>query len=155
MVASKSAFPLRSCPEPLDSPSLPVLSAPSSSQFETTLSPCRSVSGHGARTTECGPRLRNRTACASPFPAALADTPQFDEKKTALSPAVATLTSGVSLNPFVCHSYKKHRGVGHLNRRSLRATQPAQALLPTGIAATGFPLMGLLHNSLYAPGGGV
>jgi len=48
----------------------------------------------------------------SPFPATLTGRPQLHENKTTLSLAFATLTSPVKANPFVCHSCKKHRGVG-------------------------------------------
>jgi hypothetical protein len=62
-----------------------------------------------------------------PFPATLTDPPQLAENPATLSPVPATLTSRVKHNPFVCHSYKKHPGVGvspdrhpvlHLNRWS-------------------------------------
>jgi len=46
----------------------------------------------------------------SPFPATLTDRSQLTENPATLSPASATLTDTVDLNPFVCHSYKKHRG---------------------------------------------
>src|SRR5579859_1174333 len=46
----------------------------------------------------------------SPFPATLTDRSQFTENPATLSPLSATLTSRVKLNPFVCHSYKKHGG---------------------------------------------
>ena len=48
----------------------------------------------------------------SPFVAALTRQSQLIANPAALSPAFATLTSFVNPNPFVCHSYKKHRGVG-------------------------------------------
>jgi hypothetical protein len=49
----------------------------------------------------------------TPFPATLTSQLQLAENKTTLSPAVATLTSRVKHNPFVCHSYKKHPGWGY------------------------------------------
>jgi hypothetical protein len=48
----------------------------------------------------------------SPFAATLTGFLQLTENKTTLSPAFATLTRRVKLNPFVCHSYKKHPGRG-------------------------------------------
>jgi hypothetical protein len=50
--------------------------------------------------------------CVSPFLATLTDDPQLTENAATLSPVPATLTSRVKHNPFVCHSYKKHRGWG-------------------------------------------
>ncbi len=48
----------------------------------------------------------------SPFPTTLTTRPQIIEKTATLSLLVATLTRCVKHNPFVCHSYKKHRGWG-------------------------------------------
>jgi len=48
----------------------------------------------------------------TPFTATLTSHLQLFENKTTLSPAVATLTSRVKPNPFVCHSCKKHPGWG-------------------------------------------
>ena len=44
--------------------------------------------------------------------AALTDHQQLTENPATLSPCPATLTRRVNHNPFVCHSYKKHPGVG-------------------------------------------
>jgi len=49
----------------------------------------------------------------TPFPATLTSHLQLAENKTTLSPAVATLTSRVKPNPFVCHSCRKHPGWGY------------------------------------------
>ena len=46
----------------------------------------------------------------SPFPATLTDRSQLTENPATLSPVSATLTDTVAHNPFVCHSYRKHRG---------------------------------------------
>src|SRR5579859_2504745 len=46
----------------------------------------------------------------SPFPATLTDRSQLTENPATLSPLSATLTDTVAHNPFVCQSYKKHRG---------------------------------------------
>jgi len=46
----------------------------------------------------------------SSFPATLTDRSQLTENPATLSPVSATLTDTVDHNPFVCHSYKKHRG---------------------------------------------
>src|ERR1700730_18129593 len=48
----------------------------------------------------------------SPFVATLADSSQPIENPATLSPVFATLTSRVNPKSFVCHSYKKHPGVG-------------------------------------------
>jgi hypothetical protein len=112
MVSSKSPFPPRSRPQTPDSPSLPTLSGPSSPQFQTPLSCCQPVSGHGSRNTDQEACLRQRAKSASLLFATLTGNPQLLENKTTLSPAVATLTHCVKHNSFVCHSYKKHRGVG-------------------------------------------
>jgi len=48
----------------------------------------------------------------SPFLATLTTSLQLTENTSTLSPFVATLTNHVNHKPFVCHSYKKHRGVG-------------------------------------------
>ena len=48
----------------------------------------------------------------TPFPATLTNTLQTTDNPATLSPAFATLTNHVKHNPCVCHSYKKHRGVG-------------------------------------------
>ena len=50
------------------------------------------------------------TAPPTPFPATLSGKSQLIENTPALSPVVATLTSHVKANPFVCRSYKKHPG---------------------------------------------
>src|SRR5579859_4093800 len=50
------------------------------------------------------------TAPLTPFPATLTDRSQLTENSATLSPVSATLTDTVAHNPFVCHSYKKHRG---------------------------------------------
>jgi hypothetical protein len=49
----------------------------------------------------------------SPFPATLAALPQRIENKATLSLVFATLARLVNRNLFVCHSYKKLRGVGY------------------------------------------
>src|SRR5580658_1870377 len=54
--------------------------------------------------------LSSECAPVTPFPAALTSHPQLAENATTLSPAFATLTRRVKLNPFVCHSYRKHPG---------------------------------------------
>jgi len=50
------------------------------------------------------------TAPLTPFPATLTDRSQLTENSATLSPVSATLTDTVAHNPFVCHSYRKHRG---------------------------------------------
>jgi hypothetical protein len=69
----------------------------------------------------------------SPFVAALIRQSQL-ANPAALSPAFDTLTSFVNPNPFVCHSYKKHRGVGTGGpRRSLRLQLSTFDLQPHSI----------------------
>jgi len=58
--------------------------------------------------------------CLSPFLATLTDEPQLTENPATLTPVSATLTSRVKVNPFVCHSYKKHLGVEYVRQLSLR-----------------------------------
>ena len=65
-------------------------------------------------TTFISPRCSVSAASSlpiSPLPATLTSHLQLAENKTALSPAVATLTSRVKHKPFVCHSYRKYPGV--------------------------------------------
>jgi len=50
------------------------------------------------------------TAPLTPFPATLTGKSQLIENPATLSRVVATLTRHLHLNPFVCHSYKKHGG---------------------------------------------
>jgi hypothetical protein len=47
----------------------------------------------------------------TPFPATLTSHPQLAENTATLSPAVATLTSRINPNPFVCRSYIKPWGL--------------------------------------------
>lgn len=80
----------------------------------------RSLSTFG---TEPGPPV-------SPLLTTLARNLQLTENKAALSPFPATLTRQVKPKSFVCHSYKKTRGVGYIGRRSI--PNPALHLqLPT------------------------
>jgi hypothetical protein len=129
MVSSKSSFPLHSRPQTPDSPSLPTLSAPSSPQFQPPLSLCRPVSGHGSRNTDHGPRLRHETTSATPLSATLTDNPQLHENKATLSPAFATLTRRVKHKSFICHSYKKHGGVGYTLSAFVRASHRCDVTL--------------------------
>ena len=64
---------------------------------------------HGPYTLSC---ILQKSAHISPFLATLTITRQITENKTTLSLVFATLTGYVKVNPCVCHSYKKHRGVG-------------------------------------------
>src|SRR5579859_7469824 len=50
------------------------------------------------------------TAPITAFAATLKRTQAFSEDRSKLSRVVATLTRHLHLNPFVCHSYKKHGG---------------------------------------------
>ncbi len=86
------------------------------------------------------------TASATPLSATLTDNPQLHENKATLSPAFATLTRRVKPNSFVCHSCKKHRGVGYpsladpASFRS-RCFTPANGLPPRFLPA---------HSSLFS-----
>jgi len=89
---------------------------------------------------------------ATPLLATLASYSQPAESTTTLSPCPATLASPVKHKSFVCHSYKKHRGVGcdvpSLSRRSSFGTSATRRN-----ARNSSPLIRLLHN-LRTPGVG-
>src|SRR5690242_14947469 len=86
----------------------PTFSA-SSAQLPSTSGLCLfSCSSAPPRSVSC--QLSAVSSPASPFPATLSGKSQLIENPAALSPVPATLTRHVSHNPFVCHSYKKHRG---------------------------------------------
>ena len=141
MVVSQSSFLPLSRPQTPDSPSLPPnLHRLPGSPFVTSLRPYLIPS---SSTTQDRPQPLSRhslahtfhhtggvpastpifkfpisnfvfsTPSASPLFATLTDTLQLHENKTTLSPVFATLTRHVKPNSFVCHSYKKHRGVGY------------------------------------------
>ena len=90
----------------------------------------------------------------SPLFAALTRNAQLTENKATLSPFPATLTSRVKPKSFVCHSYKKHGGVGcplpFFDHRSRLVTSATHSN-----ARNSNPLMRLLHNSLHTRGVGV
>ena len=68
------------------------------------------------------------------------DTAQLVENKGALSPLFATLTSFVTRKPFICHSYRKHRGVGACGSGSLLATRhPSLATISFRITSLADP----------------
>ena len=141
MVVSQSSFPPLSRPQTPDSPSLPPdFHRLPGSPFVTSLHPYFITS---SATTQGRPQPLSRHSVAhtfhhtrsvrpsasnfdfpisnfvfSPAPATrlsatLTDTPQLHENKATLSLAFATLTRRVKHKSFVCHSYKKHRGVGY------------------------------------------
>jgi len=62
------------------------------------------------RSVDC--QLSAVSSPVSPFVATLTDSSQPIENPATLSPVFVTLTSRVNPNPCVCHSYKKHPGVG-------------------------------------------
>jgi len=102
------------------------------------------------------------TSPITPFPATLTGESQLIENPAALSPALATLTRHLRLNPFVCHSYKKHpgaripsechpeRGEGSSFSRSFsplpRQSHPSKGN-PAIVAALSLPLV-TSHQSL-------
>ena len=71
------------------------------------------------------------TAPLTPFPATLREKSQLIQYPAALSRVVATLTRHVHHNPFVCHSYKKHRGSHLSSQRSFRSGFSRPNFLPT------------------------
>ena len=76
----------------------------------------------------------------SSFRAILADHLQLTENPATLSPAFATLTRRVKLNPFVCHSYKKHRGWGlHPSSQTFSLRNPTTRLSPLPTIAVPTP----------------
>ena len=90
-----SAFRL----SPLSALSVSAFSSPDVSSFNSKLS------------TACPERSRRvNFPSLSPFLATLTDESQPTENSATLSLVVATLTSRVNHNPFVCHSYKKYPG---------------------------------------------
>src|SRR5580658_9477371 len=100
-------FPMFRARQPIPAPQpLRETSADSASAF----TPARSGRYLPPDSFNFDPSIVNHSL--TPFPATLTDTPQSHENKTTLSPAFATLTRFVNPNPFVCHSYKKHRGWG-------------------------------------------
>ena len=78
-----------------------------------------------------GIRSSLATAPLTPFPATLSGESQLIENPAALSPVVATLARHVHHNPFVCHSYKKHRGSHPSSQRSFRSGFSRPNFLPT------------------------
>ena len=87
--------------------------------FSASPSPLPSTSGHCLSACSFAPppsvgcQLSAASSPVSPFAATLMRRPQITEKPATLTPAFAALTSRVRHNPCVCHSYKKHPGVGY------------------------------------------
>jgi hypothetical protein len=175
MVVSQSPFPPSSSPQSLESSSLPldslrVLGSPIAISLHPFLIPASSTTqdlpqplsphslAHTFHHTRRVPTSTSSfdfpisnfafsTASASPLSATLTDTPQLHESKTTLSLAFATLTRLVKPNSFVCHSYKKHRGVGYpwlADPASLRSRcfTPENGFTPRFLHA---------HSSLFSP----
>jgi len=69
----------------------------------------------------------------TPFPATHTSPLQIAENTTTLSPAFATLTNRVKHKSFVCHSCKKHPGVGYR---------------PVSVLSRFFPALATHHSSL-------
>jgi hypothetical protein len=102
------------------------------------------------------------TASASPLSATLTGTSQLHENKVTLSLAFATLTRRVKLKSFVCHSYKKHRGVGYpsiadpasFSSRPFRCTQ-RRPFTPSALGeGQSLSTHGFTSRSSGYPGGG-
>jgi len=70
------------------------------------------------------------TAPLTPFPATLSGKSQLIENPATLSRALATLTRHLHINPFVCHSYKKHRGSHPSSQRSFWSGSSGPNFLP-------------------------
>ena len=73
---------------------------------------CVKLSPPRLATHHCTIFVRQPVTPVSPFSTTLTRHLQPAENKAALSPFFATLTGCVKSKSFVCHSYKKHRGVG-------------------------------------------
>src|SRR5579859_7427700 len=118
-------------------------SSSSSRYFGPHLSPLSLHSGYsvpGARThlaraakflpfTRAACHSPRAAASLSPFLATLTADLQLTENPATLSPATATLTSRVTHNPCVCHSYEKHPGCGGGHGWSTTVGQPILAVL--------------------------
>jgi hypothetical protein len=86
----------------------------------------------------------------SPFLATLTTSLQLTENTSTLSSAFATLTNLVNHNSFVCHSYKKHRGVGIPSRCHPKSSEGSAFLCPLSpLPRRGYPAKGNL--SLASP----
>src|SRR5690242_17758166 len=89
--------------------------------FSASSAQLPSTSGHflsscsSAPPRSVGCQLSAVSSPASPFPATLSGKSQLIENPAALSPVLATLTRHLHHNPFVCRSYKKHRGYAIVN----------------------------------------
>jgi|SRR5580704_15389623 hypothetical protein len=174
MVVAQSPFPPRSRPQSLESSSLPPnFHCLPGSPFVTSLHPyfipssaatqhhLQPLFTHSlAHTFHCtGGVLTSTpifefpisnfvfsTASATPLSVTLTDTPQLHENKTTLSPAFATLTHRVKPKSFVCHSYRKHRGVGYPS-----LADPASFRSRCFTPANGLPSRFLpAHSSLFS-----
>jgi hypothetical protein len=174
MVSSQSPFPHLSRPQSLESSSLPpifprVPSSPlvtslrpylipssTATQDRPQSQPPQSLAHTFHRTGVVPPSTSSfefpisnfvfSTASASPLSATLTNNPQLHENKATLSSAFATLTRRVKPNSFVCHSYKKHRGVGYpslADPASLRSRcfAPPNGFTPRFLSA---------HSSLFS-----
>ena len=105
-------FPMSRVRHPLPRPELPPMSVrvPSSLGGETS-GEWRAFSRFSLFPFNFKLSTLNRFP-VTPFPATLTSLLQTAENATTLSPAVATLTERVKHKSFVCHSCKKHPGVG-------------------------------------------
>ncbi len=73
------------------------------------------------------PPLSVHSLRPSPLLGTLTDYLQLTENLATLSPFPAILTTRVKVKPFVCHSYKKHPGVGVLRKCSGLSNAAPQA----------------------------
>ena len=173
MVVSQSSFLPLSCPQSLESSSLPSIFPPvPGPPFVTSLRPYLISSStttqdrpqplsphslaHTSHHTGGVPTSTSSfdspishfvfsTASASPLSATLTHNQQLHENKATLSPAFGTLTRRVKPNSFVCHSYKKHPGWGY----PLSVFLHAAHLCPLTLANSVIPAFLVAHSSLF------
>jgi hypothetical protein len=154
MVVSQSSFPPHSRPQTPDSPSLPPnLHRLPGSPFVTSLHPYF-IPSSAATQHHLQPLSTHSLAHTFHYTGGvLTSTPIFEFpishfvfSTASATPAFATLTGRVKHKSFVCHSYKKHRGVGYpsladpASFRS-RCFTPANGLPPRFLPA---------HSSLFS-----
>ena len=127
-------------------------------KFVNSPLPPRHSSARAAVLVHVGLHPRGATDRATAHPQVLSlplleVSPQISENTATLSPFAATLTGRVTPKSCVCHSYKKHRGVGDPARHRSPATPPHHATPPPtchpeGIEGSAFSLSGFGRESL-------
>ncbi len=146
-------------------PSLHLLSDPSthsrtSADFVPTVFSSPSVSASSCCCVNPRCIARQRLTRVTPFPAALTGSVQLAENPATLSLAFATLTNRVKHKSCVCHSYKKHRGVGSFSSTSSSRFTPIPfSLFPHLVniqhaATPATPILSSVYCTVYAHPGG-